>query len=91
MEITGLMVDKIWDNVAHDLLFSPSLGIKGQSSGLLTTWIKDDIKLMEHKIRSNWIWVRCATSGEHLSIVNLINIYAPHLQTKKRELWKELQ
>lgn len=50
MDIKGTLVDKIWDTTSHDWLFSPSLGIRGQSGGLLTSWDKNDFTLLDHEI-----------------------------------------
>lgn len=63
----------------------------GQSGGLLTSWDNNDFTLLDHEIRSNWIWVRLAANENPSLVANFINIYAPHYQTYKKELWNQLQ
>lgn len=85
------IIDSIWDITNHGWLFSPATGNRGLSGGLISTWDKGEFTMEDHEIKNNWIWTRCSENDNSLAISNFINIYAPHHQPSKIQMWKELQ
>ncbi|KAD3640900.1 hypothetical protein E3N88_30123 [Mikania micrantha] len=77
---------KIFEKMDYDAIAVPS---NGRSGGIACCWDPTMFKKIKVMLSHNYIVI----SGEWIGvdeIVNMVNVYAPHGDTERRQLWQEL-
>ncbi|KAD4178488.1 hypothetical protein E3N88_27079 [Mikania micrantha] len=77
---------KIFEHMNYDAVAVPS---NGRSGGIACCWDPAMFKKNQVKLSQNYIVI----SGEWMGVlenVNLVNVYAPHGESDRRQLWQEL-
>ncbi|XP_058726018.1 uncharacterized protein LOC131597331 [Vicia villosa] len=77
----------LWGSIECDFMFKPS---EGRSGGILTIWDNNVLSVKRRIIRDHVLCVE-GEWGTEKKPVNIVNVYAPCVASRKHVLWNELK